>query len=129
MNIIPMKHLLVTRDGEIYWYVGDGLNTKDESNEKIDLIACGTDINCLLSNGWTNNLLAKRDGYWDIIAENARDKDIIYIYEITDMTQWLSIFHEYKFIKPVMLKKGFTWKPYVKLVYELIDNVPNFKIN
>lgn len=125
MKLIPIKHLLIARDGSIYWYVGDKLSTYNQYG-KLNLIECGgRDVNRLLSDGWDNKLLAKRDGFWNIWTKNAREKDIIFIYEITDMAMWLKIFHEHEFIKPYMLTK-FTHKPYAKLVYELIDGVPDF---
>ena len=128
INITPLKNLFITRDGNVYWYVGDKLNTINDSNEKIDLIACRTDLNNSLSVGWTNGLFAKRDGYWDIFAEEARDKDIIFIYEIIDMTKWLNIFHKYNFITPDMIRNGFTRTPYTELIYERVESAPKFNI-
>lgn len=129
MDIIPMKHILIARDGSIYWYVGNLLQKYyNETNRYNDLISCETDINRNLLTGWDNKLLAKRDGYWEGFAEFPREKDIIFIYEIINMEEWLEIFHKYEYIKPFMFKKNFTNTKYVKLVYELIDSVPNFEI-
>ena len=117
MKLIPLKHLLVARDKSIYWYVGEVLGT--ETYGKVaDMIGCGSCINQNLNQMWDEKLLAKRDVWYG----EPRINDIIYVFEITDMTKWLDIFHKNSFVSYNMLQ-GYSNKEYTKLVYELVDRV------
>ena len=114
MKLLPMKHLLVTRDRKIYWYIGDVLNTKN------NLIGCGTSTNVNIKNIWDDKLLGLRDKNKNTyIFGEPRGYDVIYIYEILDMEKWLDIFHKIKYVELIHLD-GYT-KEYTKLVYERID--------
>lgn len=115
-DLIPMKHLLISRDRQVYWYIGDS------TNPQYNVIACGTAVDRDLDNTWDENLIAIRHdsmlGY-----EEPRKLDIIYIYEITNFNLWLEIFHKEPYIKfNVHINVPFAFYPFVKQIYERIDN-------
>jgi hypothetical protein len=54
--------------------------------------------------------------------EEPRKHDILYIYEITDMEEWISVLRDHEFVKFHDIR-AFTHDAYCKLVYELVDRV------
>lgn len=114
-DLTPMKHLLISRDKQVYWYIGNSLNPR------YDVIACDTAINRNLDETWDINLLALRHGLPRY--EEPRKLDIIYIYEITNLNEWLDIFHKEPFIKfDTHIREPYSFYPFVKQIYERIDN-------
>ena len=116
MKLKPLKHLLVTREKLVYWYVGDDF-LESENN----LIGCWCATNKKFEEYWDENFLAKRDS-WSRLMEEPRKHDILYIYEITDMEEWISVLQDHQFVKFHDIR-AFTHDAYCKLVYELVDRV------
>lgn len=114
-DLIPMKHLLISRDRQVYWYIGNSMNPQ------YNVIGCGTAVDRILDDTWDENLIAFRDGR--LCYEEPRELDIIYIYEITDFNLWLETFHKEPYTKfNVHINVPFAFYPFVKQIYERIDN-------
>mgnify|MGYP003370062846 FL=1 len=71
---------------------------------------------------WDTNLLARRDGPWEWLADKPRDKDIIYLFEITDEIKFLDIIREIKYMKYNDLFH-YTDAKFCNLIFERIDGV------
>lgn len=112
---LTIEHLLVTRNRQVYWHVGDKLGTKN------NVIGCTSSTNKKLDEIWDENLLTYRDDRCPCYEE-PRYLDVIYIYKIIDMEQWFEIFHENDYIDfEEHLQDDYTYKPFVKQIYERID--------
>ena len=113
-ELIPMRHLLITRNREVYWYIGD------EMNPYKNVICCGTSTD-VKDKIWDNDLLADRKGNLSSYEE-PRNFDVIYVYEITNANMWFKIFHEIQFIEfEKHIRRNYANVPFVKKVYERID--------
>lgn len=62
-NLIPFKHILISREGEIYWYIDENVieskHHKDILYDKCNMISLCTDCNRIFDEEWEGNLLAK----------------------------------------------------------------------
>jgi hypothetical protein len=116
-NLIKLKSIFITRSGGVFWYVD---TTFGEENTCISL---GSNLDRDLS-WWNDELLAHRDSMWYYPDHNAREDDVIYLYEILDMSQFLDLLRENRFFKyPELFNNGYTNEPWVKLIWERIDSV------
>ena len=122
-DLIPFKHILVSREGQLYLYIdGDKVLSSTQKDEyKWNMIALHTDINRLFDDYWQDDLVAKRDG-WASAYEEPRKKDIIYVYEVIDHYKLFEILRKVRFLEPYHLTK-YSHTPCAKLVYERIDGI------
>lgn len=124
IELIPFKHILVSREGQVYWYIDENLiasKNHKEAYDKCNMLCLSTDCNRVFSKYWKKNLVAKRDG-WESLYEDPRKKDIIYVYEITDHYDFFYIARNVKFSKPTDYK-SYLNRACVKLVYERVDGM------
>ena len=128
-ELIPYKHVLMSRGGDIYWYVGDEFCTEETSFDGDDympksFICLSPNVGFSSSNNFLlENLLANRDGYWsnEIIWGKARKNDIIYVTEILNNYKWLDFIRKHDYIKNLGDVNRWTSSKILKLVWERID--------
>lgn len=124
-ELIPYKHLLVTRSNKVYWYVGSDFDNTEQYYIKKEFLCMSSGID--LSNHdqfWKDDLLANRDGYWGRVFEEPRKYDIIFIFEIVGNYEWFEYYRTHRYINDGIsaINKWFG-KPVVKKVWERIDSV------
>ena len=123
-ELIPFKHILISREGQVYWYIDENTiasqNHNDEYN-KYNMICLSTGCDRIFDRYWQENLVAKRDE-WEGLYEEPRKKDIIYVYEITDHYDFFYIARKIKFSK-LTDYKNYIGRSCLKLVYERIDGM------
>ena len=111
----PLEHILITRSRQVYWYVGEALNTQKECKSLYTYVDCNLDT-------WDDNLISIRDGSVYISEKEPRLHDIIYVYEVTDMDSLFKLFRTIDYIKyPDYFNKRYFGKDWCKLLYERID--------
>lgn len=118
-DLTPMKHILVTRNKGVYWYL-------DKSYFGNNNIKCLTSTGNINLEQWTDDLLFNRNE-WCYQCFH-RDFDVILIYEIIDAHSWLNILTKklndgFIDVKQFIAEQDYFGKnkPYLKLVYERID--------
>lgn len=131
-DLIAYKHVLVTRSGDVYWYVGDEFCPQETSFDGKCKKNKPTSFLCLSPNmGFSNsdeflleNLLANRGGYWSGIAwGEPRKYDIIFVAEILNNYEWLKYIRSHNYLtKEISSINRWTSKKILKLVWERIDS-------
>lgn len=122
-DLVPFKHILCTRCGNIYWYVGEDFdNSKRNKEDKISFICLSPDINVPNSEEYfLESLLANRDGYWKRTYEEARKYDVILVCEIIDNYGWLNFIRKNTFINSLSEVNNWCSKKIIKKIWERID--------
>lgn len=109
-NLMSFKHLLITRDNSVFWYIED-------KKENLINISVGTNKNLDI---YQDNLLCKRDDGVLIIGQ-PRNYDVIYVYEIIDMPLFLNVLQKNEFVDfETHIFKRYCFNDFVKQVYERI---------
>ena len=131
-DLVAYKHVLVSRSGDVYWYVGDkfcpqktSFDGKCKKKKPISFLCLSP--NCDFSNSdefLLDSLLANRDGYWSGIAwGEPRKYDIIFVAEILNNYEWLNYIREHRYLnKNLNSLNRWTNTKILKLVYERIDS-------
>lgn len=122
-DLVPYKHLLLTRNNGLYWYVGKDFDKTKLYSTKKEYLCMSTDID--LSNEeryWKNNLLANRDGYWSSIYEESRKYDVIFVFEIVNNYEWFNYYRSHDFIKGTDGINRWCGRNIIKKVWERIDS-------
>lgn len=111
---IENNNVAITRDGCMYLY--------KLLNGEYQMYGLSGDPTKEYQRYWDTNLLARRDGPWEWLADKPRDKDIIYLFEITDEIKFLDIIREIKYMKYNDLFH-YTDAKFCNLIFERIDGV------
>lgn len=124
-DLIPFKHVLISRDGTVYWYIDENIiksqNHKSVKFDKHNMLCLSAGCDRIFDDYWQKDLLAKREG-WSSLYEEPRKNDIIYVYEITDHYDFFEIVRKVPFVEFKEFK-DYLGRPCVKLIYERIDGV------
>lgn len=121
-DLIPYKHLLLTRNNNLYWYVGEEFDKTNLYSTKKEYLCMYTGID--LSNEdryWKNNLLANRDGYWANVYEEPRKYDVLFVFEIVNNYEWFRYYRSHEFIEGTKGINSWCSKKIIKKIWERID--------
>lgn len=131
-ELIPYKHVLVSRQGDVYWYVGNKFcpqekrfDGKNKNNKPISFLCLSPNIGFSDSNEFLlDNLLANRDGYWSGVAwGEPRKYDIIFVAEILNNYEWLKYIRSHDYLpKDLSALNRWSSTKMLKLVYERTDS-------
>lgn len=127
-ELIPYKHVLFSRGGDVYWYVGNKFSSQKSHDRKqlnpTSFICLSPNVGFSSSDEFLlNNLLANRNGYWsnEIIWGEARKHDIIYVAEILDNYDWFNYLRKHDYLENLGSINNWTREKILKLVWERID--------